>query len=88
VVFRNDDIYEGYLPGQSTPLITDHYSIDENGNITGRFVGNPRIGRIEAHLESNDKILYFAHIEENAFDNPTNVNGVVVLECRGPNPTK
>ena len=90
VVFKEDNTYEGYLPGSAEILIADRYSIDANEKVTGNFVARRggRVGRIEATLESNGTILNFKFIETNAFDNPTQVNGVVVLECRGPNPTK
>lgn len=90
VVFREDNIFDGYLAGSSTVKITGPYAVDGDGNVTGDWVATsgPRIGKIEAHLESNKTILYFKFIETNAFGNPEAVNGVVFIECRGPNPTK
>jgi hypothetical protein len=89
VVFKEDNTFDGYLPGATYVKITGPYSIVDD-KVVGDFTATSggRIGSIEASLESNDTILYFKFIEENAFDNPSNVNGVVVLECRGPNPTK
>jgi hypothetical protein len=90
VVFKENNTFDGYLPGASDVLITGPYSIDSSEKVTGEFVANRggRVGRIEAQLESGGTILNFKFIETNAFDNPHSVNGVVTLECRGPNPTK
>lgn len=90
VVFKDNNTFDGFLPGATTVKITGPYAVDAAGKVTGTFVATSggRVGRIEASLESNDTILKFDFIETNAFDNPENVNGVVVLECRGPNPTK
>jgi len=90
VVFKENNTFDGYLPGASDVLITGPYSIDGSGNVTGDFIANRggRVGKIEAHLESSGTILYFKFIETNAFDNPHAVNGVVATENRGPNPTK
>ncbi|MHB8834111.1 MAG: hypothetical protein ACYC9Y_00120 [Candidatus Methylomirabilia bacterium] len=90
VVFREDNIFDGYLGAETTVKITGPYAVDGNGNVTGDWVSNTssRIGKIEAHLENNKTILYFKFIETNAFDNPHAVNGVVFTESRGPNPTK
>jgi len=90
VVFREDNIFDGYLAGSSTVKITGPYRVDGGSNVTGEWVATsgPRIGKIEAHLESNKTILYFKFIETNACDNPHAVDCVASIECRGPNPTK
>ena len=90
VVFKADNTYDGYFPGDTNRVITGPYQVDAAGNMTGDFTAlwGGRVGRVEGHLEQNNTILYFKFIETNAYDNPTNVNGVVVMECRGPNPTK
>lgn len=90
VVFKDDNTFDGYLPGSATVLITGPYAIDANENVTGDFVAlaGGRVGKIEAHLEGGGTILYFKFIETNAFDNPAAVNGVVATENRGSNPTK
>jgi len=89
VVFKENNTFDGYLPGQGTVKITGPYSI-EGENVKGEFTATSggRIGRIEASLASGGSILNFKFIETNAFDNPAAVNGVVTMECRGPNPTK
>ena len=89
VVFKEDNTFDGYLPGEGTVKIKGPYSI-EGENVTGEFTATSggRIGRIEASLESGGTILNFKFIETNAFDNPAAVNGVVTMVCRGPNSTK
>jgi len=87
VVFKDDNTFDGYYPGQTWVKILGPYSIDGE-NVKGTFTATSggRTGRIEASLESGGKILFFRFIEENAFD--VNPSGIVILECRGPNPTK
>lgn len=89
VVFNENNTFDGYLPGETAVKITGPYSIDGD-NVKGTFTATSggRVGNIEASLESGGTILYFKFIETNAFDNANAVNGVVTMECRGPNPTK
>jgi hypothetical protein len=89
VVFKEDNTFDGYLPGESSVKIKGPFSI-EGENVKGTFTATSggRVGRIEASLESGGSILVFSFIETNAFDNPGAVNGVITLVCKGPNPTK
>jgi len=90
VVFKDDNTFDGYLPGGTTVKILGPYEVDGNNNVTGTFTATSggRIGRIEANLESGGSTLVFKFIETNAYDNPAAVNGVVTMVCQGPNPTK
>jgi hypothetical protein len=90
VVFKDDNTFDGYLPGGSSVKIRGPYEVDGDNNVTGTFTATSggRVGRIEASLESGGTILLFKFIETNAFDNPGAVNGVITMVCRGPNPTK